>query len=134
MTHLKKPARPCDDMMKIHDYNGHKSDFKKFLSCTKNIFLRKILFLRQYGRCPKCSKNLIDCSNGTSVHHNSYEIYCKSIEPDINIYFPTKFGGVSRMVPNCKICYFKTPELAENCLKELCLMHSTCHNDLHHDQ
>lgn len=56
------------------------------------------------------------------------------LTPDISIYFPTKLGGVSRKTPNCELCYFKNPELAENCLKHLCLLHSSCHNDLHHDR
>ena len=44
MTYLQKPTRTCSKMMDIHNYNGHKENFKKYLNYTKNIFLRKILF------------------------------------------------------------------------------------------
>lgn len=130
---LTIPNPPYKTMKEVHAYQGRKEKFTAFLHCTLNPFLRKILYYRQHGRCPKCGKQLLNYTLNTCVHHNSYDHFCQYPGPEISVYCPRKQSHVSAKTPNCQLCYFKYPAYAETCLNNLYLLHSSCHNELHHD-
>ncbi len=130
---LMIPNPSYKTMKEVQTYQGRKEKFASFLHCTSNSFLRKILYYRQHGRCPKCGKQLLHYTLGTCVHHNSYDHFCQFPNPEISVHCPRKQGSISAKTPNCELCYFKNPEYAESCLEKLYLLHSDCHNDLHKD-
>lgn len=130
---LMIPNPSYQTMKAIHTYHSCKEKFSAFLHCTKNLFLRKLLYLRQHGRCIKCGKLMTTYKENTCIHHNSYNNYCQFPDPEISIYCPRKNGKYSAKVPNCELCYYKYPDFAESCLNNLCLLHTSCHNDLHKD-
>lgn len=127
----KIPERSYKTMKNIHTYHGRKEKFTAFIHCTKNLFLRRLLYYRQHGRCSKCGKVLTNYRLNTSVHHNTYDNYCRYPGPEIAIYCPCENGAFTKTVPNCELCYYKYPDVSELCLKNLCLLHSHCHSDLH---
>ena len=97
---------------------------------THNQFIRHVLKLRQYGRCPACGK-LISPESPANVHHLSYSRYCGSRTSEIKCFFPRDNGMIYAMTPNCELCYYDCPEKAEACLNNLVLLHSACHDKLH---
>lgn len=113
-----------------HKALGREDRFLAHMHCTHNPFIRHVLKLRQYGRCPACGK-LISPESQANVHHLSYLRYCGSRTSEIKCFFPRDNGMIYAMTPNCELCYYDCPEKAEAYLNNLVLLHSDCHDKLH---
>lgn len=99
-------------------------------------YWKPILEAKQKGICPVCGEMLRDSHEKTSMHHLSYDMccegckvkdmikvpYCPSDDPDKVSY---------KMVPNCAVCKYKTPDLHAACESKLALFHRTCHARAH---
>lgn len=128
------PTTPYKTMKEFHVAQGHEAKFLAFQHCGRNKFIRDRLYYRQHGLCPICGRQIIDLKLRSRIHHNTYDHYCKSPNPEIMIHCPQKNGFTYTYSPNCELCYFQTPELSENCLQKLSLIHDYCHNSLHQKQ
>ena len=104
--------------------------FVAFERAGQNPDLRTILAYRQHNRCPICHEIIAHpCSDEAQVHHSDYTRYCWS-----NLtkrYAPDTKGNIYREVPNCDLCFADRPEISEQCLSTLYLLHAECHDTLH---
>lgn len=133
MLNLIQPTVPTLEYPKArqaHKALGREDRFLAHMHCTHNPFIRHVLKLRQYGRCPACGK-LISPESQANVHHLSYLRYCGSRTSEIKCFFPRDNGMIYAMTPNCELCYYDCPEKAEAYLNNLVLLHSDCHDKLH---
>ena len=125
------PTTPYKAMKEIHIAQGHEEKFLAFQHCARNRFIRERLYFRQHGLCPVCRKQLIDIKLKSRIHHNTYDHFCKSVNPEIMIHCPQRNNYTYTMSPNCELCYFQTPLLAEECIGKLVLIHDSCHYKIH---
>jgi len=113
-----------------HNALGRGNKFMAFERAGQNPKLREILSYRQHHRCPVCHEIIAHpCSAEVQVHHSDYTRYCCSHL--VKIYAPDQNGNIYREVPNCELCFADRPELSEQCLSTLYLLHAECHNKLH---
>lgn len=104
--------------------------FVAFERAGQNPDLRTILAYRQHNRCPICHEIIAHpCSDEAQVHHSDYTRYCWSSL--IKRYAPDTKGNIYREVPNCELCFADRPEISEQCLSTLYLLHAECHDKLH---
>ena len=125
------PTIPYKAMKDFHIAQGHEEKFLAFQHCARNRFIRERLYFRQHGLCPVCGKQLIDIKLKSRIHHNTYDHFCKSPNPEIMIHCPQRNNYTYTMSPNCELCYFQTPLLAEECIGKLVLIHDPCHYKIH---
>lgn len=89
MFNLNQPTVPILEYQKArqaHKALGREDRFLAHMHCTHNQFIRHVLKLRQYGRCPACGK-LISPESPANVHHLSYSRYCGLEQVKSNAFF-----------------------------------------------
>lgn len=91
--------------------------------CIKNKFVQSYLLARDKNTCRYCGRRIFKQFN---IHHMTYDHCCKSGDTIIQISPTPKRPQRHLHVPDCEQCLKQTPELFEECMEKLCVVHGGC--------
>lgn len=127
-----QPKESCLDMKKRFNSSP---GWKAFADIFMNgIFWKPDLYEKQNGICPVCGEAFTkaDMLCGSSIHHLDYTIECSQKDSILVPYISSSPEKVLfKMVKNCAVCKYKSPNSYLKCKNSLALFHRECHCIVH---